>query len=70
MKRAGWREFALRAHNKSNKNQDNMPTGIADALEGHTSATVQLVTSDAACVEATLDNVTKADGSQFKAKAR
>lgn len=47
-----------------------MPTGVAEALNGHTSAMVQLVTSDAACVEATLENVMKADGAQFKVKAR
>lgn len=60
----------LWAKNRSSKDPAAMPTGVAEALNGHTSAMVQLVTSDAACVEATLENVMKADGAQFKVKAR
>jgi hypothetical protein len=46
-----------------------LPTGIAAALSGNTSATVQIVTSDAACFTGTATSVQKADGLQFKAKA-
>ena len=56
------------AANKAKKGQAAMPTGIAAALAGADSATLQLVTSDAACFEAGL-TVKKADGVLFKAKA-
>ena len=44
------------------------PTGLAAALQGETSASVQLHTSDGACFEGPLNDVKKADGTQFKAK--
>jgi hypothetical protein len=44
------------------------PTGLAAALQGETSARIQLVTSDGACFEAALVEVKTADGVQFKAK--
>jgi len=63
-------DLLLRARNKSNKGQTAMPTGIAAEMSGATSATLQIVSSDAACFQATLGNVKKADGAQFKAKTR
>jgi cysteine-rich repeat protein len=56
------------AGNKARKNQSTMPTGIASALAGTASATLQLVISDASCFDATL-TARKADGQLFKAKA-
>jgi hypothetical protein len=47
-----------------------MPTGIAAALEGSASARVQLVSSDAQCFEATVDQVKKATTDLFKAWAK
>ena len=44
-----------------------MPTGVAAALQNQTSATVQILTSDAACFGASLPQVKKADGALFKA---
>jgi hypothetical protein len=44
-----------------------MPLGVAAALTGDTSVTVQLLTSDAACFGLTLADVKKADGLVFKA---
>jgi hypothetical protein len=44
-----------------------MPTGIAAALQDETSATVQVLTSDASCFGVTLPQVKKADGALFKA---
>ena len=55
--------------NKARKAQTALPTGIAAALAGSGSATLQLHTSDAACFSAELGNVKKADGRTFKAKA-
>ena len=43
------------------------PTGIASALQTSTSATVQLLTSDAACFGVTVTQVKKADGTVFSA---
>jgi len=58
----------LQATNKLTKDQTAMPVGLAGALQGATSALMQLVTSDGACFEALLDTVKKSDGVQFKAK--
>ncbi len=44
-----------------------MPTGTAAALLNETSATVQVLSSDASCFGMTLPQVKKADGSLFKA---
>jgi len=44
-----------------------LPTGIAAALLNNTKATVQVVSSDAACFGVTTDQVKKADGLLFKA---
>lgn len=44
-----------------------LPLGVAAALQNQTSATVQVLTSDAACFGATLTQVKKADGTLFKA---
>jgi hypothetical protein len=44
-----------------------MPTGIAAALQNATSATVQILASDASCFGVSLTEVKKADGALFKA---
>jgi hypothetical protein len=44
-----------------------MPTGIAAALQDESSATVQVLTSDASCFGVSLTQVKKADGALFKA---
>ena len=46
-----------------------MPTGVAVALQNATSATVQVLSNDAACFGANLTTVKKADGLIFKALA-
>jgi hypothetical protein len=56
--------------NKPSKGQYFLPTGIAAALQGQSQATVQVVTSDAACFELTTDHVGRADGKVFRASAR
>jgi hypothetical protein len=50
------------------KNVDgNMPAGVAAALASQTSATAQVLTSDAACFTVPLTRVKKADGLSFSA---
>jgi len=52
------------------KNKEStMPLGTAAALQGETSATVQLLSSDASCFGGTLSTVIKAESDLFKAKA-
>jgi cysteine-rich repeat protein len=57
------------AQNRAKKGQDSLPTGLTAALSGAPSATLQLVTSDAECFEAALQEVKRADGFRFEAKA-
>jgi len=45
----------------------DLPTGIAALLQNQTSATVQVLTSDAACFGVGLSHVKKADGTIFSA---
>jgi hypothetical protein len=52
---------------KNDPDAPTMPTGIAAVLQGQTSATVQLVASDASCFGMSLPQVKKADGLMFKA---
>jgi hypothetical protein len=47
-----------------------LPTKVAKKLTGNRTATVQLLTSDAACFTASLTNVTQADGIMFKGSLR
>jgi hypothetical protein len=56
-----------KGQNKASKGQTALPTGIAAALQSSAQATVQIVTSDAACFSATVSDVKLADGLQFKA---
>jgi hypothetical protein len=46
--------------------ETDLPTHVARKLVGDRTATVQLLTSDAACFTATVTNVTQADGIVFK----
>jgi cysteine-rich repeat protein len=66
---AGKGKLQLQAGNNAAKGQSALPTGLATALQGAGSATLQVLTSDAACYEAALSTVHTADGIQFKAKA-
>jgi hypothetical protein len=60
-------KVVVKAANNAAKGQTSLPTGIAPQLENDTQATVQLVTSDAACFGVTTTNVLRADGALFKA---
>ena len=65
---AGKGKLKLSAGNQANKGRTSLPTGLAGALAGATQVTMQVVTTDARCYEATLTNVKKNDATQFKAK--
>ncbi len=58
----------VKAKNNAKKGQTGLGTGTAAALAGHMQATVQILTDDATCFEATMTNVRKADGVSFVAK--
>lgn len=60
----------VKARNRRSAGQSSLPTGIAAALQGDSEATVQVVTSDAACFELTSTHVKRADGEVFRAFAR
>ncbi len=56
--------------NNSGKGLTALPTGVFAALTGDTNPTIQLVTSDGFCVSATMTDVTKDEGGQFKAQKK
>ena len=65
----GMTRASAKGKNNVAKGQTSLPTGVAAALAGSTSAEIQLLGSDASqCISASLGNVTIADGVQFKAK--
>jgi cysteine-rich repeat protein len=66
---AGKGGLSLQAGNQSAKAQTALPTGIAAALQGATSATVQVLTDVPSCFQAELGTVKKADGTRFQAAA-
>jgi cysteine-rich repeat protein len=65
---AGKGKLQLQAGNDAAKGQSALPTGLAAALQGASSATLQVLTSDALCFEASFSAVRKADGVGFQAK--
>ena len=67
---AGKGKLLIAAANKNKKGQSALPSGIAARLANAESAVLQVNTTDGACFGATLGEVKKADGVQFKAKAR
>jgi hypothetical protein len=58
----------LRAKNIGTKASLSLPTGVAAALVGSTSATLQIFSSDADCFSATMSDVTASDEAFFKAR--
>jgi cysteine-rich repeat protein len=63
---AGRGRIVIRARNVSGGAMA-LPTGIAAALAGHTTATAQVLTSNASCFELSMTNVRRADGLLFRA---
>jgi cysteine-rich repeat protein len=66
---AGKGAVSLQAGNREAKGQTALPTGIAAALQGTMSATVQVVTDAPSCFGAELGTVKKADGARFRASS-
>jgi hypothetical protein len=64
---AGSGSASAQGKNDEAKGLTQLPTGIVAALSGQTQPTLQLVTSQGLCVGATVNTVTKDDGSQYKA---
>ena len=64
---SGKSQIQVKAANNAKKGQLALPTGIAAGLTTATSVTLQVVSSDAQCFEATLDQVKKQDTGFFKA---
>jgi len=56
--------------NDAGKGLMALPTHIVAALAGQTQPTLQIVTSNGFCVGATMTDVTKDDGLQFKAQKK
>ncbi len=64
---AGRGSISIMGKNNAAKGLSSLPTDIASSLSGATTATVQLLSSNAACFEVTTDDVKQADGISFKA---
>ncbi len=64
---AGKTQIQVQAGNNGKKGQLSMPVGVAAALMGTTSATVQVLASDAQCFDVTLNQIKKQEQDFFKA---
>lgn len=62
---AGKSQLQLQAANNATKGQTSLPTGLAAALQASTSATLQLVASDAQCFAVTVDQIKKQAADAF-----
>ena len=60
---------SVQAGNNAKKGQMDLPTGVTAALVGQAQATVQVVTSDAGCVQGVVSDIKQNHATQFKAKA-
>jgi cysteine-rich repeat protein len=65
---SGKGKVQVQAGNNEKKGQDHLPTGIAAALSGDTSASIEVRTSNGSCFGGTLSVVKKNDSTRFKAK--
>jgi hypothetical protein len=59
--------ITVTARNQPSKEWVSLPTGLAPALQGASAVTVQVTTSDGACVGGTMSGVKRADAGVFKA---
>lgn len=64
---AGKSQIQLQAANNAKKGQLAMPTGIAAALQASTSATLQVLASDAQCFGVTVAQIKKQEANAFTA---
>lgn len=56
--------------NNPKKGQTSVPTGVVTALTLNEAPTIQMVTTDGFCISATMTEVKKDDGAQYKAQKR
>ncbi len=56
--------------NNAAKGYTNLPTGVVAGLAGSNTATIQMLTSSGFCVTATMNEVKKDDGLQYKAQLK
>ena len=56
--------------NDAKKGLTSLPTGVAAALSGNMSPTIQMLTSDGFCVSATLNEIKEDDPFRFRAQKR
>lgn len=68
--KAGKGKAGAAGANDAKKGRLALPTGIAAALAGHAHPTIQLVTSDGFCVGATMTEVKKHDGVEYRAQKK
>lgn len=59
-----------RGKNNATKGQTSLPSGVVAWLTGDTAPTIQMITNDGFCVGATMNEVKKDDGLQYKAQLR
>ncbi len=67
---AGKGKARAQGKNDAAKGLTSLPTGLAAALAGNTSPTIELVTSNGLCVGATMNTVSKDNGQQYKAQKK
>jgi len=61
-------KLRVRASNRAARGMTALPAGIAAALAGHTVASAQVAAHDGGCVHAALSDVTRDDGTRWKAR--
>lgn len=64
---AGKGKAAVQGKNNAAKGLTSLPTGLATALGGNTTPTIELVTSDGLCIGAKMNTIAKDTGLQYKA---
>jgi hypothetical protein len=67
---AGKGKADAKGKNNAAKGQSSLPDGIVIQLAGNQTPTIQMLTSDGFCVGATMTEVSKDDGVQYKAKKK
>lgn len=66
-RKPGRSQVLVQAKNNARRGRMALPTGISNALSGHTRALVQVVTSNAACLSMELDGIVRNEPGYFKA---
>jgi len=67
---AGKGKANAKGKNNVAKGQTALPIGVVSQLTGNTTPTIQMITSDGLCIGATMSEVKKDDGLQYKAQLK